>query len=132
MADVVIIRRQSQRDYAKRLVDAAEPGTAITIRPATRSVEQNAKMWAMLSDVSRAQPDGRQHTPEVWKELFMHACGHACRFEVGLDGLPFPAGFRSSRLTVRQMADLIEFISAYGAEHGVRWSHDAVPEMMEA
>jgi hypothetical protein len=79
-------------------------------------------MWAMLSDVAMAKPEGRMATPDVWKELFMHALDHAARFEMGLDGQPFPCGFRSSRLSKQQMSDLIEFIAEYGARHGVQWT----------
>ncbi|MGR1580705.1 recombination protein NinB [Thalassobius sp. S69A] len=38
---------------------------------------------------------------------------------MGLNGEPFPVGFRSSAMTVSQMSDLIEFISAWAAQHGV-------------
>lgn len=121
----IILRGESQRDYARFMIGKAPENAVVNIRAATRTTDQNAKMWAMLSDVSRAKPQGRMHTPEVWKCLFMHACGHAVQFQVGLDGLPFPVGFSSSALTKAQMSDLIEFIYAYGAEHGVRWSDDA-------
>ena len=67
-----------------------------------------------------AKPEGRKHTPEVWKCLLMSACGHAVQFEVGLDGTPFPVGFRSSRLSKHQMSELIEFTMAYAAKHGVQ------------
>lgn len=122
MAQTVILNGPSQRALAKQLINRAPHGAVATIREAKRSLDQNDKMWAMISDVSRAKPDGRMHTPEVWKALFMHACGHAVQFEHGLDGQPFPVGFRSSRLTKSQMSDLIEFIYSYGAEHGVVWS----------
>lgn len=49
----------------------------------------------------------------------MNALGHAVRFEPGLEGEPFPVGFRSSNLTKRQMIDLIDFVTAFAAEHGV-------------
>jgi hypothetical protein len=113
------------RQVAHRLVSAAPFGCVVNVRPASRSGEQNDKMWAMISDVSRAQPEGRKHTAEVWKALFMHACGHAVQFEHGLDGQPFPIGFRSSRLTKSQMSDLIECIYEYGAKQGVVWSEPA-------
>lgn len=113
---------QSQRDYAARLIASAPAGAVVTIREATRSSDQNAKMWAMISDVSRAKPDGRRHTTDIWKCLFMSACGHQVQFENGLDGRPFPTGFSSSRLTVAEMRDLIECIYEYGARHGVQWS----------
>ena len=118
----VILRGPYQRDLARRIIDAAPVNAVVNVRGETRNEDQNARMWAMLSDVSRAKPDGRTHTPEVWKALFMHSLGYETRFVMGLDGEPFPAGFRSSRLTVRQMADLITFIAEYGDRHGVRWS----------
>lgn len=114
IGQTVIIR--GSRTAAHKLVDAAPQGSIMNIRPATRSNEQNALLWSLLSEISRAKPDGRTHTPDVWKALFMSACGHAVQFEVGLDGAPFPLGFRSSRLTKDQMTDLIEFILQYCAE----------------
>jgi hypothetical protein len=79
-------------------------------------------MWAMLTDISVAMPEDRRMTPEQWKCVFMQACGWEVQFLEGLDGQPFPAGFRSSRMTVKQMADLITFIQEYGDRHGVRWT----------
>ena len=116
IGQTVILRSKASRDGAKRLIELAPDGAILNIRPPSRSSQQNALMWSLLSEVSRAKPDGRQHTPDVWKALFMSACGHAVQFETGLDGAPFPLGFRSSRLTKEQMTDLIEFILQYCAE----------------
>lgn len=113
---------KTQRQFAHRLIDAAPDGAVLNIREARRTTEQNDKMWVMISDVSRAKPDGLEHTPDVWKALFMKACGHAVQFTTGLDGEPFPTGFRSSRLSKGQMSEMIEFIYCWGAEQGVTWS----------
>lgn len=118
----VILRGPAQRGLAKRLIDEAPLGCVVNVALPGRTTPQNAKMWAMLSDVSRAEPEGRKLTPENWKNMFMHALGHEVRFEMGLNGEPFPVGFRSSRLNKHQMADLITFIAEYGDRHGVRWS----------
>lgn len=117
---------ERQRDFAKRMIDKAPDGAVVNIREATRTLDQSSKMWAMISDVARAKPEGRTHTTEVWKCLFMSACGHAVQFENGLNGQPFPIGFRSSRLTKEQMSELIECVAEYGARNGVKWSepHD--------
>ena len=113
---------QLQRKFAHELVDKAPMGAVLNIKEAKRSTDQNSKLWAMLSDVSRAKPMGRKHTPEVWKCLFMHACGHETQFEIGIDGRPFPMGFSSSKMSVAEMADLITFIYQWGDEKGVIWS----------
>lgn len=118
----VILRSDTQRAFAKRLVDLAPADAVVNVQAARRSNDQNAMMWALLSDVSRSKPNGRLATAEVWKSLFMAACGHAVQFEEGLDGRPFPVGFRTSRLTKAQLSELVDFIGAWGDENGVRWS----------
>jgi hypothetical protein len=112
---------QRQRDYACDMIRKAPDGYIVTIREPTRNLDQNAKLWSMLADVADAKPDGRVHTPETWKALFLHAMGHQARFLQGLDGEVFPVGFKSSTLTVREMSALIDFIGAWGSERGVRW-----------
>lgn len=112
----------ARRGNALRAVAAAPEGHVVTIAEPTRTLDQNARLWAMLGDLSKQQAGGIKATPDDWKALVMHACGYECQFLQGLDGRPFPIGFRSSRLTVRQMAALIEWIYAYGAEQGVTWS----------
>jgi hypothetical protein len=52
----------------------------------------------------------------------MNACSWECAFLEGLDGRPFPIGFRSSKLSKAQMGTLLDWLQAFGDEHGVRWS----------
>lgn len=122
MRRLVKLVGEAQRAHAKRLIDQAQPDEVMSIRKPQRSDDQNSKMWAMLGDISKAQPEGRRFTAEQWKALFMQACGWEVQFLEGLDGHPFPVGFRSSQMNKAQMADLITFIQAYGDQHGVQWS----------
>ncbi len=124
MTQTVWLRGDHQRRLAHQLIDKAPQDAVVKVSAAKRSDDQNAKMWAMLSDISRAKPEGRAHIPEVWKCIFMAALGHEVKFEMGLDGQPFPIGFRTSKLTKAQMSDLIEFIYAYASKHGVKWSEE--------
>jgi len=102
------------------LIDIAPPYSVVSIKGPTRTNDQNAKLWAMLSDISRAKPEGRAYPPETWKVLFMHSLGFQQRFEQALDGQGvIPVGYRSSRLTVQQMSDLIEVIQEYAARHDI-------------
>jgi hypothetical protein len=49
----------SARDGAAAYAHKAPDGTVVQFKEPTRTSDQNAKMWAMLSDVSRAKPEGR-------------------------------------------------------------------------
>ena len=122
MSQTVILRGDAQRDLARSMISSAPVDAVVTIKPASRTTDQNAKLWAMLSDVSRAKPDGRMHTPEVWKALFMNGLGYQSRFVMGLDGEPFPMGFSTSRLSRAQFGDLITFVQEYGDRNEVAWN----------
>lgn len=118
----VILNTPYSRERAKRLVDAAPEGFVFSVEEPRRTVDQNSRLWAMLSDVAMSKPMGRMHTPEEWKCIFMSACGWEVAFLPGLDGRFLPYGYRSSKLTKKQMTDLQDFIQAWGDENGVQWS----------
>lgn len=93
----------------------------------SRSVEQNAKLWALLHDVSRQVDwpvDGTMQrlSAEEWKDIFSAAWRKHQRVAQGIDGGFVILGARTSKMKVGEMMDLIEIIHAFGAEHGVRWS----------
>lgn len=123
MTQTVILRGLEQRALACRLIAAAPADAVVSIKEGTRTLEQNAMLWACLSDIARAKPEGRVMSPEMWKAAFMSALGYEIVWQPGIDGSPpFPAGFRTSRMSKSQMADLLTFILSYGDRHGVRWS----------
>jgi hypothetical protein len=119
----VILVGQSQRDFAHRLIDAAPENAVVNVRGPSRNKDQNAKMWAMLSDISRAGPEGKTGwNTDIWKCGFMSALGHEAKLYPGIDGAEAFYVQRSSKLTVPEMADLITFIQEDGDRHGVKWS----------
>lgn len=121
----IILSNPVARHRGHQLVEAAPHGSVLNVSLPKRSDDQNAKMWAMLSDVSRAKPQGREYPPEIWKSLFMAEAGFKPRFEPSLDGSGVvPIGYKSSRLNKAEFSDLIEAIYAYGAEHGVQWTEE--------
>lgn len=124
MTHTQTIKGDWTREQAVKLVRQAPNGYVVTVREPKRSTAQNDLMWTLLTALSKAKPNGRTHTPDTWKVLAMHACSHACQFEIGLNGQPFPIGFRSSQLNKRQMSDLVEWIYAYAAEAGVDLSRE--------
>ena len=125
----LILRGPSQIALAKLIIDRAPPDAVVTIAGPKRNEDQNALMWVLLSDISRAKPDGRKWVPEIWKCAFMQTLGHQVQFCEGLDDSgPFAMGFKSSALTVKQMADLITVICEYGDRHDVNWSEPKEPK----
>ena len=94
-----------------------------------RTDAQNRKWRAMLTDISRCKPEGREYPPDTWQMLLFSAWDHERRFcdlqmIDGLEGRPpVPVNnYSTSILTVGDMAELITFALAYGDRHGVNWS----------
>lgn len=116
----IILTGPYSRQQAKRLIDVAPSGAVLNVREAKRTTDQNSLLWAMLSQISRAKPDGRVLPPEIWKCLFMASAGFNCTFEPSLDSKGVvPLGFKSSRLNKAEFSDLIEAIHAFAAEKGI-------------
>ena len=110
----------ARRNAADRCMTAPD-GWIVTLRPPTRSLEQSAKMWAMLGDVAaQVVWHGRKLTAEEWKHVMTASLS---RQDVvpGLDGCFVVLGQSTSKMSVKALSELIELISAFGAEHGVDW-----------
>jgi hypothetical protein len=93
----------------------------LEIRPERRSTEQNAKLWAMLGEVSK-QVDwySQRLTPEEWKHVFSASLKKQ-RVVPGLDGGFVVLGLSTSRMSKAELSELIELIMAFGAERGVEF-----------
>lgn len=95
----------------------------IEVKPETRSTAQNARLWAMLTEISE-QVDwyGRKLSPEDWKHVFS-ASLRQLDVVPNLNGTGFVAlGQSTSRMTKAEMSDLQTLMEAFGAEKGVRFS----------
>lgn len=129
----IILNSDYRRMQAHRLIEQVPNGVVLNIHPAKRTNDQNALLWAMLSEISRAKPDGRVLPPETWKCLFMATAGFSCTFEPSLDGKGVvPLGFKSSRLSKAEFSDLIEAIHAFAAEKGIPLSDEIEPRAAHA
>ena len=118
----------ASRKAAIEAVRNAPDGYLMTIQPPKRSLEQNAKLWAMLADVSR-QVEHRDMNlkpiklkSEEWKDLFTaHLKRQVMLPNIEGDGW-IALGTRTSEMSVGELGDLIECILCYGANKGVKWS----------
>lgn len=122
-------------DTARRLAAAqcliAATGWVVEIKPPTRTLAENAKLHAILADIAAQVIWMGQKLPrEVWKRLCMAAwlreCGEQPMLIPALDGNGFDIIFeKTSKLSIKQCASLIEWCLAFGAEHSVVWSEVA-------
>lgn len=120
MAATVVLSDPVSRKRAANWCQQAPQNSVVRFSKPGRTIPQNDRMWAMLTQVSaKMEHQGKRYTTDQWKQLFMHACGHEVHFMPGLSGEPFPAGFRSSNLSKEQMGELMEFMEAWCAEQGV-------------
>lgn len=113
----------------------------IIVRPvkSRRTLEQNAKLWAMLGDISR-QVDWpvngvmQKLDSEDWKALMTAAARQEIRMAQGINGGVVMLGESTKRMTVAELGDVIECMYAFGADKGVIWSEPKgqMPEQWEA
>jgi hypothetical protein len=113
------------RQMASRACINAPEGFVCEIKPRTRSLDSNAKMWAMLTDIAKQVNWHGQHlTNEEWKDVLTAALKQQ-KVVPGLEGGFVVIGARTRNMTVREMSELIELAYAFGAERDVKWSEPA-------
>jgi NinB protein len=104
---------------------AAGHRLSVTIKPETRSTEQNSKMWAMLGEIaSQVNWYGQKLDATDWKHI-LSASLKKQRAVQGIDGGFVVLGLSTSKMTKAEMAELITLMEAFGAQRGVVFSDDA-------
>lgn len=104
----------------------AEEGYVMTIAEPNRTLDQNAKLWPMLEDVSsQVEWYGSRLTKEEWKDVFSASLKKQ-KAVPGIDGGFVVCGQSTSKLSKREFSDLVELIYAFGSERGVKWSERMV------
>ncbi len=94
----------------------------VEIKPETRTLAQNARLWAMLTDVSKqVNWYGRKLSEEEWKHVFTASL---TKQDVvpGIDGGFVVLGKSTSKMTKPEMSELQDLIEAFGAQQGVRFT----------
>lgn len=122
----VIIRTPADRAAVARWAANVEPGTAVEFRSKSRSAEQNALLWSLLTEIAKqVEWYGVYLSADDWKDVLTASLRKA-RVVPGIDpGTFVPLGMRTSQMTVAEMTALIELILCFGAERGVQFHDDA-------
>lgn len=121
---LIILNRASDRERVQAWAAKAPWGTRVTFQEAKRTTDQNARMWAMLTEVARqVEWDGLKLSADDWKLIFMTALKQELRMVRNLDRTGFvQLGRSSSDLSVAEMGDLMDLIAAFGAREGVTFA----------
>lgn len=117
----IILRGPMQRQLAASyILDAAPDNCVLLFKENKRTLEQNARLHAMIDDVAEQLTHyGQKLPPWKWKRLFMSALADI-EILPGLEAGSFVPMWKSTtELSVPEASDLMELVAAYGAEHGV-------------
>lgn len=121
------------------LADAAKEANALIVSGVPAMIEvkegergrtnkQNALIHAMLTDISeQCDINGRKFDVVVWKRMcvaqWLKDRGERPIIVPSLDGQEVVVIYeKTSKLNTRQMAELAEWLYAYGSENSVKWS----------
>lgn len=116
---IFILAHPQARANAIEAIRQAPDGYRVEVKPQNRTLEQNARMWAMLTELSRQVVwHGQQLTAENWKDVLTAALKRQ-QVVPGVDGGFVVLGTSTRRMTKGEMAELIELITAFGAQHDV-------------
>jgi hypothetical protein len=120
-----VLVNEHVRANAMRAVRDASERQVVTIRDATRSVDQNAKLHAMLSDLA-ASPltwAGKRRTMDEWKAIIISghsvATGHGGEVIPGIEGEFVAIRESSASMSVARASSLIEYLMAFCTTNGV-------------
>lgn len=129
---LITIRNGADRALATRWIEQVPVGTRVEFKASKRTVDQNSRMWAALTDVAmQLRWHGQMLRTDDWKIVFLDALNRETRIVPNIAGTGFVnLGRSSSDLSKDEMSQLLELIAAFGAEHGVLF-HDPV-QMDEA
>lgn len=119
-----LVHAEARRNALKFVQDAPD-GFVVTVAAPTRSLDANAAMWPIL----QAFADQLQWpingvfvwmTPEEWKDVLSAAFRkESVRVAMGMDGGMVMLGSRTSKFSVREMSDFLEFLNATAAARDV-------------
>ncbi len=123
---LITLNSNADRLRSVKIIEAAPSGSRVEVKAAKRTLPQNDRMWAMLTDIAQQLPwHGQKLRPDDWKLLFLDSLKRELRMMPNLSNTGFVnINQSSSDLTKSEMSDLIELMHQFGAEHGVTFADD--------
>ena len=114
------VRLQVVRDMVSKGLKAGP--VIVTLGREKRTLDQNAKLWAMLRDISdQVEWYGEKLKDHEWKDV-LTASLKKQKAVPGIDGGFVVLGAHTSGMSKEELSELIELMYAFGADKGVEWS----------
>lgn len=120
-----ILAHELARRNTMQAVLEAPTGYVVEIKPPNRSLEQNAKLHALIGDIAKEVIwANKEQSVETWKRLltaaWLRARGEPVEMLPSIDGHGVDIVFRpTSKLTVEEMSEFIEYVQAWAVEQGI-------------
>lgn len=113
------ITNEARRREALEWVSKAPRGYRVTLQETKRTVPQNDRMWAMLTQISlQLVWHGQRYTPDDWKDYFTHVLNGG-RFMPAEDGGMIPIGHSTSKMGKQEHSLLQDIIEGFAERNGV-------------
>ena len=114
-------------EFIKELPTDDKKPLVVKIQPMTRSLEQNSKLHALLSDISnQCEFNGQKRDIDTWKMIMVSAhkiaTGGKAEMVIGLEGEVINLRESTAQMGVQRLASLIEYTTAWGVENGVKFN----------
>ena len=124
MKKVFYLVNQTARLHCQQAIALAPDDYRVEIRQRTRTLEQNSLLWVLLTSLSKQLKwsiNGKMEllSPEDWKDIMTASLHQEQRIATGARGGFVMLGHKTSKMTIANLSELIEFVFSFAAEHGV-------------
>ena len=133
----LIITGEVARRAICRYVMEAPLGEVVTICPETRTQQQNRLLHPLLTDISQqAEWMGKPRPMLQWKTIMVSAhaiaTGQPAEMVIGIEGEVVNLRESTAAMSKKRFNSLIEYVLAWGAMNGVRFTDGDAPERFAA
>ena len=120
---LLVLWNDATRAKAIDWIRRAPPETRVTFQGPKRTLSQNDRMWAMLTDLSEQLLwHGQRLSTEDWKQVMLASLKQEMRLVPNIHGDGFvQLGRSSSDLSREEMADLMTIMEAFAARYDVKF-----------
>jgi hypothetical protein len=124
---LLVLWNDATRAKAIEWIRRAPAETRVTFQGPKRTLDQNSRLWACLTDLSQQLLwHGQRLSTEDWKQVMLAALKQEMRIVPNIHGDGFvQLGRSSSDLSKEEMADLMTIMEAFAARYGVKFKEAA-------